>query len=202
MLLFGCRHSEAAYVIYANAFRPNKFAEFQGCRWAVTVPPGFNKTKQLYKWPVPAKMEWVVKVVKELHERVPGLKEQLGDPATKFKRAIGNWFSRRVMPDAAAKFKEVTPRTPATDGHGYVYGLRTIRAYHGAVWAREFHRARRLRQPIPFNPLQHTNPKTTLQHYVPAEEDSPASTPVSERRNNKRMIKQATVITRMLPGAF
>ena len=146
-------------------------------------------------------MEWVVEVVQKLHERVPGLKEQLGDPATKFKQAIGNWFSRRVLPDAAAKSPEVTPRTPATDGHSYVYGLRTIRAYHGAVWAREFHRAGRLRQPIPFNPLQHTNPKTTLQHYVPAEEDSPASTPVRERRDNKRMLKRTTAITKMLPPA-
>ena len=67
MLLFGCRPSEATYIIHSPSFEPNTSREFKDCDWAATVPPEFNKTNKLYKWPVPPKMIWMVKLVREMH---------------------------------------------------------------------------------------------------------------------------------------
>ena len=151
VLLFGCRHSEAAYMISVNSFTLNKFDEFPDAVWAVTVPPTFNKTKILYKWPVPAEMEWIVESVRALHKRERALKDCLGDAKTTFSKAIEYWYSNRVIPDAAADHDEVTERTEPDVGE--IYSMRTIRSYHASEWAKAFYRAKRLNEPLPFNPL-------------------------------------------------
>ena len=92
MLLFGCRPSEAAYIIHRHSFYPNTFSEFAGCDWVATVPPGYNKTKQLYKWPVPPKMIWMVELLHELHDPEYKLKDRLGEPKTKGTKDLDNWF--------------------------------------------------------------------------------------------------------------
>ena len=63
----GCRPSEAAYIVRANAIQPNTFPAFRPAVWAVEVPPEFNKTKKDYQWGVPPGMDEMVPLIKELH---------------------------------------------------------------------------------------------------------------------------------------
>ena len=198
VLLFGCRHSEAAYMISANSFTTNKFDEFPDAVWAVTVPPTYNKTKILYKWPVPAEMEWMVESVRALHEREPTLRTCLGDAKTTFSKALEYWYVSRVIPDAAQEYDEVTERTEPEGGE--IYSMRTIRSFHAAEWAKAYYRAKRLNEPLPFNPLQHTDIRTTLQHYVPADGEVLPTT-ASERREAKRRSKQEESSKNMSPKA-
>ena len=163
VLLFGCRHSEAAYIVWANSCRKNKYVEFEDCDWAATVPSDYNKTRKLYKWPVPREMNWVVEMLATLHKRVPQLQTLLGEPDKKFTKMLANWYTGRVIKDAAAKYDEVTERSAATNE---IYSMRTIRAYYGTKWAEEAELAERMKLPPPFNPLQHVNPKMTREHYV------------------------------------
>ena len=73
MLLFGCRHSEAAYIVCEKSIRRNNFPVFEDIDWAATVPTKYNKTKKLYKWPVPIEMNWVVDLLRSLHANTPNL---------------------------------------------------------------------------------------------------------------------------------
>ena len=196
MLLFGCRHSEAAYIVHANSCRRNRFAVFEDIDWAATVPPKFNKTRKLYKWPVPREMNWAVETLAKLHKVVPQLQTLLGDPAKNFAKMLENWYSRRVIKDAGKENDDVAERCPATD---QLYSMRTIRAYHGTKWAEEAELAQRMGLPPPFNPLQHVNPRMTFQHYVAPEEETPPSSRSSERRGAKLRYKKNKKIDKMLP---
>ena len=183
VLLFGCRPSEAAYMIYSNSFSPNKFPELEGCDWAATVPPQFNKTKLLYKWPVEPKMIWMVKLVSAMH-MIPDLESELNNSILNFTESITQWYRRRVIVDAA---KESVVVSQLLRTQGFLC-LRTVRAYHAKEWAQAAAKAKRLGLPMPFNPLQHVSSKTTMQHYVPPESEvvTPASTPRTRRRTKQR----------------
>ena len=140
-------------------------------------------------------MNWVVETLAELHKQVPRLQTLLGDPATKFTKMLGNWYSQRVIKDAAAENPDVTERCAATDE---IYNMRTIRAYHGSRWAEEAELAERMGLPPPFNKLQHVNPRMTFQHYVAAEEETPPSSRSSELRGAKLRTKNNKKIEKML----
>ena len=179
VLLFSCRPSEAAYLIHANSFQRNTFAAFKDCAWVATIPASYNKTKLLYKWPVPKKMEWMVRLTKALHELVPTLQSDLGDPKTKFNTALQNFYKQRVLVDAA-KLKGVVAIDTKAERF---YCMRTIRAHHAEVWAEKAEECKRLGLPLPFNPLQHTTPKTTFKNYVPPQERAPATLSAEARQN-------------------
>ena len=91
-------------MISANSFEVNAFDEFPDAAWAVTVPPTYNKTKLLYKWPVPKKMEWMILTLQKLHARVPTLRKTLGNPKSKFSQAIIDYYKKRVIKDAAKDY--------------------------------------------------------------------------------------------------
>ena len=72
ILIWGCRPSEAAWLVYESAFVPGAaFREYFDADVAGTCPPSYNKTSMLYKWPVPEEMEWAVELVRMLHKQVP-----------------------------------------------------------------------------------------------------------------------------------
>ena len=192
VLLFGCRPSEAAYIVYSNSFSPNTFPELEGCDWAATVPPAFNKTKKLYKWPVPPKMIWMVKLVREMHGS-PDLQSELNNSIPNFTESITQWYRRRVVLDAA---KESDVVSQLLQAQGFLC-MRTVRAFHAKEWAQAAAKAKRLGLPVPFNPLQHVSSKTTMQHYVPPEAEvvTPASTPRTRRRTKQRS-KQEKALAR------
>ena len=79
-LITGCRPSEAAYLILTkNSFQQNDFPAFKGCTWKATIPKEYTKTKVEYKWGIPPRANFFVKVLKQLHRAVPNLKEVLRD---------------------------------------------------------------------------------------------------------------------------
>ena len=104
MLLWGCRPSEAAYLVCRKSFM--KGSAFRGdfdADLAAVCPSDYTKTRSFYRWPVPEKMKWAVELLRELHEQVPGFQEQLGDPKDKFREAIKNFYKRCVLSEAAAE---------------------------------------------------------------------------------------------------
>ena len=187
-------------MISANSFKDNRFDEFPDAAWAVTVPPTYNKTKLLYKWPVPAEMEWMILTLKKLHARVPTLRETLGDPKRKFSQAIVNYYKNRVMPDAVDEEKVGSPNA-GPEGEGDFYSLKTIRARHGTEYVKAFFHAQREGLPTPFCPLQHTNIAMTLKHYNVAEGEAPTAT-IDERRQAKRRLKEQTILGRSIPATI
>ena len=101
MTITGCRPSEAAYIVRANSVEPNTFPDFKKAKWAAVVPPQYNKTKRWYQWPVPFKMNELVPLLQGIHKHQPNLANELGT-LPNFIKALDNWFSRRVLPDAVA----------------------------------------------------------------------------------------------------
>ena len=79
-------------------------------------------------------MEWMKETVKKLHQRDPRLKARLGDAKTTFAKALENFYSDRVIPDADDEYDEVTERTEGNKGE--IYNMRTIRARHGTDWVK------------------------------------------------------------------
>ena len=140
MLLFGCRPSEATYIIHKPSFEPNTSREYKDCDWVATVPPTYNKTKLLYTWGVPKKMNWMVELVYALHEHEPDLKDKLGDPKKTFRSRLDYWFRFRVLVDAAKESDYVAQRNSS----GRWYNMRTVRTRHGTDYYREYKEAQRL----------------------------------------------------------
>ena len=196
VLIWGCRPSEAAWMVCESAFVDGSaFREFFDADMAATCPTSYNKTRTLYKWPVPKEMEWAVELLRKLHGQVPELKEQLGDPKPKFTKTLSNWYSKRVLKDAAAEYDEVAERDAPKDGE--FFGLRTIRAYHGELLCRLKHLSEKNGTPPPFNYLQHKNWNMTRAHYWDSSrpafvvDDTPASTPKARRQTKLRQKQEA-----------
>ena len=101
VLITGCRPSEASYIVRANAVEPNTYPDFRPAKWVAKVPPQYNKTKRWYQWPVPFAMNKMVPMLQNFHKHEPQLPKILGT-LPNFIKALDNWFSRRVLPDAVA----------------------------------------------------------------------------------------------------
>ena len=117
VLTWGCRASEASYIVHANSFEDGaRFSAHFDAKFAATCPAWYTKTSFDYKYPVWEETEWAVHLLEDLHDRVPTLQKLLGDPKTKFKTAIENFYKDHVMPEAAEEYDEVTVRADAGKG--------------------------------------------------------------------------------------
>ena len=74
VLTWGCRASEATYIVHANSFEPGKdYSEHFDAKFAATCPAEYTKTSFDYKFPLPKERAWVVQTLKMLHRRAPRL---------------------------------------------------------------------------------------------------------------------------------
>ena len=144
LLETGCRPNEAAYLVLNNSFTPTRRAK--GCDYMAIVPAQQTKTGAKYKWAMKGKVNKAVKLVQQLHDRdqLPTFKDQ-----HHLAKMLYDWFSRRVLPDAAKESKAVT----AYLATGNKYNLRTVRARFATAWAAAKLAAERKGEKEPKNPL-------------------------------------------------
>ena len=184
MLITGCRPKEAAYVVRANSVQPNDYPDFRDCDWKATMPKEVTKTKRDYKWPVPKGENQVVGMLRSLHKLAPNLEEELGTLAV-LTRSLDS-FMNSVLKAAEKERLGATYNTPA----GTKHTMRTIRAWHGTKYAMEAEIAKRQKEPVPFNPLQHSNEKTLLRRYTVNLPDALEAGRILSKRETKQREKQ------------
>ena len=184
MLITGCRPKETAYVVRANSVQPNDYPDFRDCDWKATMPKEVTKTKRDYKWPVPKGENQVVGMLRSLHKLAPNLEEELGTLAV-LTRSLDS-FMNSVLKAAEKERLGATYNTPA----GTKHTMRTIRAWHGTKYAMEAEIAKRQKEPVPFNPLQHSNEKTLLRRYTVNLPDAVEAGRILSKRGTKQREKQ------------
>mgnify|MGYP003322845000 CR=1 FL=1 len=126
-----------------------------------TMPAEFTKTGVAYKWDIPKSANPAVRLLRDLHKHVPTLEHQL-EGLHKFNKALENWFTIRVMKDAAAEENIVSVRSPA----GAKYNMRSVRCWYATKYGMDAAEAAREGRQLPPNPLQHTNIATTFGRYM------------------------------------
>ena len=76
LLLTGCRPNEAAFLVLTKkSFQRNDYPAFKDCDWKATIPAEYTKTAVEYKWGIPKRANNFVKLLRQLHERVPALSQ-------------------------------------------------------------------------------------------------------------------------------
>ena len=158
----GCRPNEAAFLVLSNTFKRSR--REPGCDYKAIVPSLNTKTSERYKWYMKRKANWVIELIKELHERAPTL-EHLGDQQH-LAKGLYNWFTRRILIDAAKE----SPIVKAHLDSGLMYNLRTVRSRRATDWAAAKARAEAEGKEAPPNPLQHASERTTYRSYVAIED--------------------------------
>ena len=141
----GCRPNEAAYLVLKNSFI--KTSVVSGCDYVASVPPQATKTRHLYLWGVKRRMNYVIELVRALHQRAPTL-EHLGDQHAHSKRLF-DWFTKRILKDVAAKHEVVKKELEKQPHHN----LRSVRSAFAKVWADADEDAAQKGEDAPANPL-------------------------------------------------
>ena len=152
----GCRPKEAAFVVHNKRIFKRQFAvPFMTHEWQASADKAITKTSHDYFWLLPMEADWIVQPIRRL--RCTGY-----DDFESLKESMAGYFRDRTLVAAGADKK---------DSRGKPYSMRTIRALRATEWVRLAMEYKVMKwEPLPPNPLSHTNWKTTLTNY--AERDS------------------------------
>ena len=195
LLASGCRPADAAYVVYHCAIERADADEAHGQEWKAVIPGESTKSRFEYVWGLDDELFTKMGVhTMQLHTCQPALRTLLG-PLPTFKKAVANWFTKRVLPDAADDGEVVGEYLEAEQK----YNMRSVRAWHGTRWCEKAIAAKKAGKEPPLNPLQHTDPKMTIRHYFDRKNQAPPAKRLAALRDAKQRTKQKKAESRALP---